>query len=52
LGLKGTRYGEWRRQYNKGFMICIPQKFYSADQIKKSEIGGTCVMYRSQERDV
>jgi len=52
LGLRGTRYGEWRRPSNKGFMICIPQKCYSGDQINDSEIGGACGIYGRQERDV
>jgi len=52
LGLRGTRYGDWRRPSNKGFMICIPQKCYSGDQIKDSEIGGACGIYGRQKRDV
>jgi len=43
--------GNGEDNITRSFMICIPQKCYSGDQIKKSEIGGACGMYGRQERD-
>jgi hypothetical protein len=39
--------GEWRKLHNKEYFVLIP-KYYSADQIKESEVGGP---YGTHERE-
>jgi hypothetical protein len=42
--------GEWRRVHYKEVYALYSTKYYSGDQVKKTEICRTCCMYGGEER--
>jgi hypothetical protein len=51
LGLGRTReQGSGKGCITKSFMNCTPQQILFGDQIKNSEMGRTCGMYRTHKR--
>jgi hypothetical protein len=41
---------EWRGLHNKELYAVIPHRYFSSDQTKNCELGGTCSSYGEEER--